>query len=301
MSGQYRVLTEDQVEQFLERGFVVVHECFGRDAAERAVQEMWSRLGFDPDDETTWVERRIHMPTLNRFEVKKFAPEAWHAICDLVGGEARVRQPSMWGDAFIVNLGVRADEPWAPPSAASPGWHTDGDFFRHFLDSPEQGLLTLVLWTEVVNRGGATFVACDSVGPVARFLLDHPEGVLPNGFDVRSLIPQCHEFIEATGKAGDVYLIHPFMLHATAQNVLRRPRVITNPPVLLAEPMRFDRDRWEDHSLVEQAVLRHLGVERCPFTATAPRERLVPERERRQSVYAAAEAARAAHDAPAGA
>jgi Phytanoyl-CoA dioxygenase (PhyH) len=286
MSGGYRVLNEEQAQQFLQRGFVVIHGCFGPDVAEQAVQEMWARLGYDPDDAATWVEKRIHMPTLNRFEVKTFAPEAWYAVCDLVGGAERVREPYRWGDAFIVNLGVRADQPWAPPSAASPGWHTDGDFFRHFLDSPEQGLLTLVLWTDVVHQGGATFVATDSVGPVARFLLDHPQGVLPNGFDVPALIPQCHQFIEATGKAGDVYLLHPFVLHATAQNILQRPRVITNPPVSLKEPMRFDRDRWEDHSLVEQAVLRNLGMERCPFTPSAARERVVPERVRRQATYA---------------
>jgi hypothetical protein len=286
MGGKYQVLTEEEAAQFVERGFVRVEGCFGRDVAERATEEMWSRLGYDADDPSTWVDKRIHMPTLNRFEVKSFAPGAWHAVCDLVGGEERIRGPYMWGDAFIVNLGVRADEPWAPPSAASPGWHTDGDFFLHFLDSPEQGLLTLVLWTDVVHQGGATFVACDSVGPVARYLLDHPEGVHPNGFDVPSLVPQCHDFIEGTGKAGDVYLLHPFVLHATAQNTLRRPRVITNPPVSLNEPMRFDRPEWEDHSLVEQATLRHLGMERCPFTPSALRERIVPERLRRQAQYA---------------
>jgi hypothetical protein len=287
MGGKYQVLTEEEAAQFVERGFVRVEGCFGREVAERAVQGMWPRLGYDPDNAATWVEKRIHLPALNRFEVKDFAPQAWYAVCDLVGGQERVREPYTWGDALIVNLGVRADEPWAPPSASSPGWHTDGDFFLHFLDSPEQGLLTLVLWTDVVHQGGATFVACDSVGPVAQYLLDHPEGVHPNGFDVRALVPQCRDFIEATGKAGDVYLLHPFVLHATAQNTLRRPRVITNPPVSLKEPMRFDRDRWEDHSLVEQAILHHFGMERCPFTPAASRERIVPERLRRQAQYAA--------------
>ncbi len=286
MGGKYQLLTEEEAAQFVERGFVRVEGCFGRDVAGWATEEMWSRLGYDADDPSTWVDKRIHMPTLKRFEVKSFAPEAWHAVCDLVGGEERIREPYMWGDGFIVNLGVRADEPWAPPTAASPGWHADGDFFLHFLDSPEQGLLTLVLWTDVVHQGGATFVACDSVGPVARYLADHPEGVRPNGFDVPSLVPECHDFIEATGSAGDVFLLHPFVLHATAQNTLRRPRVITNPPVSLKEPMRFDRAEWEDHSLVEQATLHHLGMERCPFTPSAPRERIVPERLRRQAQYA---------------
>lgn len=292
MGGKYQVLTEEQATQFVERGFVRVEGCFARDVAERAMAEMWSRLGYEAEDPSTWVDKRIHMPSLNRFEVKDFAAKAWAAACDLVGGEARVKQPCSWSDGFIVNLGVRADEPWEQPSATSPGWHKDGDFFRHFLDSPEQGLLTFVLWTDVVHQGGATFVACDSVGPVARRLVEHPEGRLPGELDTRSLAQDCRDFIEATGRAGDVYFLHPFTLHATAQNVLRRPRVITNPLLSLKEPMRFDREHVEDHSLVERAVLFHLGLPRLSFTVTAPRERVVPEREARQAEMRRAEEAR---------
>ncbi|HEY8482903.1 MAG TPA: hypothetical protein VIL71_24060, partial [Spirillospora sp.] len=65
--------------------------------------------------------------------------------------------------------------------------------------------------------------------------------------------------------------------------VLRLPRVITNPPVALAGPMRFDRPDPRDFSLVERAVLRALGVDRFTFTPTRPRERIVPERVLRQA------------------
>jgi len=286
MAKSYEVLTDEQVQQFIERGFVHLRGCFRREVAERAMEEMWARLGYDPGDPATWADKRIHMPGTNHFEVKTFAPTAYAAACDLVGGEERIKQPYTWNDAFIVNLGVRADEPWAGPSAESPGWHVDGDFFRHFLDSPEQGLLTFVLWTDVVHQGGATFVACDSVGPVARFLLEHPEGALPGEFDNRALVKQCSDFIEATGEAGDVYYLHPFVLHATAQNVLRRPRVITNPLLSLNAPMRFER---EDLSPVEQAVLRHLGKRQLSFTPAAPREQVVPERVARQAQMRKAE------------
>jgi hypothetical protein len=55
------------------------------------------------------------------------------------------------------------------------GWHKDGDFFRHFLVSAEQALLTFVLWTDMLHKGGGTFVAADSVPVVARFLAEHPD------------------------------------------------------------------------------------------------------------------------------
>lgn len=113
----------------------------------------------------------------------------------------------------------------------------------------------------------------------------------PAVFDFPELVAGCREFVEATGEAGDVYLLHPYVLHAKAQNVLRAVRVITNPPLTLAEPMRFDRDP-ADQSLVERAVLRALGTDRYPFTPTAPREALVPPRVLRQREMLAQENAR---------
>jgi hypothetical protein len=287
------VLTAEQAEHFLDRGFVVIRECFSRAAAARFTSRVWDRLGYAEHDRATWTQPSVHLPAQRDLDVRTFAPRAWEAVCDLVGGVERIAtdQPYVWRDGFIANLWQGADEPWAPASPVSPGWHKDGDFFRHFLDSPEQGLLTLVLWSDVRHQGGATFVATDSVRPVARFLAAHPEGVYPlrpaegqDGDPDAVLLPyedlarECHEFVEATGEVGDVYLLHPFVLHAKAQNMLRLPRFITNPPLTLARPMRFDRPNAGDHSLVEQAVLGALGVGRYEFTPTRPREAIVPPR-----------------------
>jgi hypothetical protein len=126
------------------------------------------------------------------------------------------------------------------------------------------------------HKGGGTYVACDSVGPIARFLAQHPDGVLPNGFGFKDLVNQCQDFVEMTGKVGDVVLLHPYILHATSQNHLGVPRLITNPPVHLKEPMNFNREDPDDFSPVELAILRGLGVERFDFKATGPRERIVP-------------------------
>lgn len=290
----YETLTSAQVEHFLQRGFVTIKECFTEADAREWLGDVWVRLGYDADDPSTWAEPRIHMPTLNRVEVRDFAPKAWGAICDLLGGADRIQQPTMWGDGFIANLGIGADRPWEPPSAEVSGWHKDGDFFRHFLDSPEQGLLTIVLWSDIEHRGGGTFLAADSIGPVARLLADHPEGLLPREFDYGPLLAQCSDFVETTGSLGDVVLLHPYMLHAASQNHLQIARLITNPPVTLTEPMRFDRTDGSAYSLVEQAVLRGLGVERLAFEPTAAREQVVPERVRRQQQLAEAERERLA-------
>jgi hypothetical protein len=288
--SRYQVLTDSDVDQFLTKGFVAVRGCFSRQAAEEFTQPVWDRLGYAADAPSTWAEPVIHLAGRRKLDVREFAPKAWAAVCDLVGGEERIstEQPYAWNDGFIVNLWQGADQPWAPASPASPGWHKDGDFFRHFLDSPEQGLLTLVLWSDVRHQGGATFVAADSVGPVARFLAAHPEGAYPFPqppgvddapvFAFADLVAPCREFVEATGEAGDVYLLHPYILHAKSQNVIRLPRIITNPPLTLAEPMRFDRTDPSEFSLVERAVLRALDAPSVEFTPAAARQQLVPPR-----------------------
>jgi hypothetical protein len=252
------------------------------------------RLGYDPDDPGTWLEERVHMPSLRHVEVRDFAPAVWGAACQLLGGSERIEQPYTWGNGFIANLGLGADREWEPPSPAAPGWHKDGDFFRHFLDSPEQGLLTIVLWSDIEPRGGGTFVAPDSVAPVARLLAEHPEGVLPDDFPYDDLIAQCTTFMETTGRLGDVVLMHPYMLHAVSQNHRATARLITNPPIALREPMDFDRDDPADQSPVERAVLRALGVQRLAFSPAVPREDVVPERVRRQERMREQEEARLA-------
>ena len=60
-------------------------------------------------------------------------------------------------------------------------------------------------------------------------------------------------FHEATGEVGDVYILHPFMLHSASRNLRRDIRIITNPPVSLKEPFNYD---GKSPTLVEQKTLR---------------------------------------------
>lgn len=282
MPKTYKTLTESDVTHFVERGHIVLRNCFPRELAEEWTDFAYKRLGYAPNDPTTWAVPRIHLPSMNRAPIQEIAPRAWEAICDLLGGEDRLANSApSWGDGFIINFALGAAEAWQPPEARRIGWHKDGDFFRHFLDSPEQGLLTIVVWSDIYPKSGGTFVACDSVQHVAQHLYAHPEGLLPgDGFG--TLVGKCKDFVEITGNAGDVVLLHPFILHAASQNPSGRARFITNPPVALKEPMNFNRDTPDDFSPVELAVLRGLGKDRLDFKPTGPRERLVPERVKRQ-------------------
>ena len=248
--------------------------------------QAFERLGYDAGDPDTWEKPIVWLDHHNKMPVRELAPDAWNAICDVVGGEDRIDgttryieskhftriEPLNWSDSFVVNFRKGADQPWQPPSAAHTGWHKDGSFFRHFLDSWEQALLVIVLWSDIAPQGGGTFIATDSLEVMAKFFLGHPEGVAPEDFDFQDLIAQCHDFEEVTGEVGDVIIMHPFMLHASSPNHSGKVRFITNPPVILKEPLDLNRENEEDFSLLERATLHALGVEQLEFTPTHPRE-----------------------------
>jgi hypothetical protein len=284
--SQYQVLTDENVASFLDNGYLIVKDCLDLSLATRWIAGAYERLGFDPGDPSTWAKDIVWMDHKNQLPVREVAPKAWAAILDVVGGEERLETQVMgkplghfssvdsfsWSDAFIVNFRKGAGEAWQPPSAAITGWHKDGSYFKHFLDSREQALLTVVLWSDMRHQGGGTFIAPDSVRLVARFLAEHPEGVKPSEFDFQGLIRQCTRFEELTGNAGDFVILHPFMLHASSQNVLGNPRFMTNPPIVLKDPLNLNRERPQDFSLLERATLHYLGLECLDFQPAAPRE-----------------------------
>lgn len=272
MSNLSSSLTAEQTEQFIERGYLVIRGAFdGADSTEWVKREC-ARTGVDLSDPATWSAPYVRIPTERKEPMETYAPAAYEAMAALMGGRERMKNHGRI-DLMAVNLTQGADRPFEPPTAASRGWHKDGWHFRHFLDSPEQGFLAIPLLTDVLPQGGATFIAAGSVAPVARYLAGRPEGVLPDDFPVREMLEEPGiEFIEATGAAGDFYLLHPYLLHAVSQNVLRRPRAICNCLIELKEPMHFDRADG-DYSPVERAVLRGLGAEHYPFEPTGERYR----------------------------
>lgn len=286
-------LTEEQKEHFIAHGWLHLTDCFTKEQAEWVTKDLWTRLGMDPDDKSTWEERK-NMPAQRSFDASLLAPKAWAAITEICGGEARLTDNSReWRDGLIVNLGKPEYEGQGPVDPRDlDNWHVDGDFFVHYLDSPEQALLVIPLFTDIVPGGGGTMICPEAIPKVARHLHDHPEGVSPymvargepefphevgTGF-FPDVARGCDDFVEVTGKTGDVFLLHPLMMHSFARNRLRRLRVITNPPVHFREPQRFYRPDGR-YSLVERATLRALGRESLPgWEITAPREDRVPQR-----------------------
>ncbi|KAF2814798.1 uncharacterized protein BDZ99DRAFT_506167 [Mytilinidion resinicola] len=282
-------------------GYIKIPSCSTQEQSAGFASNIWARLNMDPKDQSTWTKERIHMPTHQSVLVADFAPKAWNAICDLLGGTSRINTAasSNWRDSFIVNLGTPStlNKPATPRQLYD--WHIDGDFFIHYLDSPEQALLVIPLFSGIAPNGGGTFICPPAISTAAQHLYENPAGVSPRMVQrpkspadgdtwiftlsdwfnpaVRSFPPSA--FVEVTGQIGDVYLLHPLMLHSASKNATRVPRIITNPPVSLREPFCFDRREEDEFSLVERKTLKALGRERLEgWQIRGSRERIVPER-----------------------
>lgn len=265
-------LTAAEREHFLRYGFVVLKNAFSPELAMEQVREQFRANDMDATRPETWREPRMSLPPTKSFDLKEFAPRVYAAVHEILGGADRAGGDGQISNSMIASCFLGEGEPWRAP-ADNEGWHKDGHFFRHFLDSPEQALLGIPLWSDVVPQGGGTFIAPESIGVMARFLAGHPEGVHPLDFPTQQLMAQCGARQEAVGQAGDYYLMHGYMMHSVSANPHRKLRCISNNVFALNEPLRLKREDAADYSLLELGVLRGLGVEHYDFQATRERVR----------------------------
>jgi hypothetical protein len=261
------VLTTAERRHFLKKGYVILRGCFTKKMAAPWIKNAYDLLGYDPRDPATWKEEKCSLPGSQAVLLSDFAPRVLDATFELLGGEDRLRDGRVkqsWSDSFQIKF------PCGDPSAAEiemkyHGWHIDGDEV-HYLDSP-LGLLHYVVWSDLKPRGGGTLIVPPSIGFVARLLALHPEGLHRDAISKEALarFDGFKEVVELAGSAGDVALVHPYMLHSESRNIHEPPRFFTVRAMDLREPLNFNRKDRKKFSPVESVVLNALGVDRLDF------------------------------------
>ncbi len=291
-----KVLSRDDVESFMERGFVRVESAYDPEDALAAQKVVWRHLeerGVFESDPSSWQTPMIRLnegydsPEFERCNTERLADD----MEDFVGRD-RLRQRSThaWG-WWPVNFFFGGDAPWDIPRV---GWHWDGQHFRHYVDSPEQGLLVLCVFSEIAPRGGGTLVVEGSHRVVAKFLAQHPEGMehkaaiaevtsthpwfqsltasaadeplSPDERIARFMQPSVDlegvtlRVVETTANPGDVILCHPFLFHATSQNTRHVPRFMCNRTAELKQRMQIHQPVDPAQlSPVEMSIRRAIG------------------------------------------
>lgn len=252
-----------QLQQFIDKGFIHLPQAFSTDTAAAARSLLWKATGTDPDDRSSWTQPvvRIGELSLPPFVAAANTPVLHQAFDELAGAGNWLPRNSL--GSFPIRF----------PSADAPvddGWHVDvsfpgaeaGDYFswRSNVYSRHRALLMLFLFSDVGADDAPTRIRVGSHLDVARLLAPHgEEGLsfmeLAQQIEVTAHLPEIH----ATGAAGDVYLCHPFLVHAAQAHHGQHPKFMAQPPLAMQD--QYDLFRIEGpFAPVEAAIRLALGL-----------------------------------------
>lgn len=76
MPVQYRSLTPEQRQFFLDHGWIRIEGAVPMENIKRFTQDVWIRLGYDPNDKSTWAKEKVRMCGMSKqptiFMVSRF-------------------------------------------------------------------------------------------------------------------------------------------------------------------------------------------------------------------------------------
>jgi Phytanoyl-CoA dioxygenase (PhyH) len=242
-------------------GFVKIEGAFGGETARRCAALLWERTGCDPDDRATWT-RPVHWTgdmAQQPFRDAANTPVLHEAFDRLAGAGRWVPRTS------VGSFPLRFPHEEEPDDA---GRHIEASYLppggtAYFTNvrSRDRALLMLFLFTDVGERDAPTRIRVGSH-------LDVPPVLKPYGEQGTSILTVAAEVdavsahrprASATGRAGDVLLCHPFLVHAAQPHHGSRPRFMAQPP--LDPAVRVDPQRPDGaFSPVETAIRRGLGL-----------------------------------------
>lgn len=250
------ILNSQQIQSFIADGFVRIDNAFSADLASEARNILWKDLPGDPADPKTWTKPVIWLGMYTQQPFVEAANTAvLHGAFDQLAGKGKWI-PCMSMGAFPVRFPSVID-------SGDTGWHVDAgfagadpnDYFaaRINVRSKGRGLLMLFLFSDVSERDAPTKILTGSHSDVARLL--KPEGEAGLSFMELAMrlpeLPKRNEVL-ATGKAGTVYLCHPFLVHCAQQHHGTEPKFMAQPPLLLRSD--FNIEGSEPFSPVEEAI-----------------------------------------------
>jgi hypothetical protein len=242
------MLNRDEMAAFVEDGYVAIRGAVPADVVAACQDVIWSELdkdGIRRDDPGTWTKPvvRIACPEGGPFVAAGTQTVLWEAFDQLIGEGRWWRREGVGG-----TIPVRF------PSADDPGdagWHMESSYEKDGapavnVRSRARGLLALYLFTDVGEDSAPTRIRPGSHVHAARMLA-------PAGDDGMSWAPAAQAAakatahlptVQATGNAGDVFLCHPFLVHAaswphtgTTVKLMAQPGVALHNQFPLTEPL----------------------------------------------------------------
>ncbi|MBU8540299.1 phytanoyl-CoA dioxygenase family protein [Falsiroseomonas tokyonensis] len=237
-------LSAAQLQDFLRDGAICLANAFPAALAAECRALLWQQTGCDPDRPEGWTRPVVRLgPQAAAPFLASGNTPALHAAFDQLVGAGAWQRPGAIG-----TIPVRF------PSAEDPGdtgLHIDSGFgwedpdflnWRSNLASRGRALLMLFLYSDVTEADAPTRLRLGSHLAMARRLAPAGE----EGLTLRELDaggwPEGHAEALATGRAGSVWLCHPFLVHAAQAHRGHAPRFVAQPALLPARPMDWRRD-----------------------------------------------------------
>jgi hypothetical protein len=213
------ILTEEQIQQFQDEGFLLVSGLIPAEVAERAEATMWAAVGADPNDPATW-------------EGKQWA--SGHSHPDIL---------ALFTMQVAEAAAILSEEPrpnWQPPTSTlalnvfpQPGeWKPQPPHIDHAI--PKDGfrvfprpmrVASLTYLNDVAPHSGNTVVWPGSHKIIEALAKSDPakyELMAALNADLGTL--DLGDPIEIPGKRGDVLFYHYLCAHAGSRNAGTRPR-----------------------------------------------------------------------------
>ena len=264
MDHNGQVLEEPELESFIRDGYLVVRSAFPPELAEECRLAAAQQLGIDLATPLTWRRPVVRgVPTGDCFKQAANAPRLLDAISQLIEPDAWQTRPNL--GAFIVRF----------PSEQDPGdagWHIDSSFqptdeSRWFVNYRSKGraLLLLCLVSDVGMDDAPSRLLPGSHLEMSRLLVPAGDKGLPGAYagqESKIPIPESRGGEAfAIGSAGDVFICHPFLVHAASWPQRgEQPRFLAQPPIAISNGLQLDGP-MNRLSPVARAIRVGIGME----------------------------------------
>ncbi|WP_328858653.1 phytanoyl-CoA dioxygenase family protein [Williamsia herbipolensis] len=256
-------LSERELETFARDGYVVIRGAVDRATIDDCRAQLWDLLDESPDDPTSWTEpvRRVDSPMTPSFAAAARASALTEAYDQLVGRGRWTQRIELGNVAIRFPTGT---------DAGDTGWHIDASYLppgasRYFVNvsSRDRGLLMLFLLSDVGDDDAPTRIRAGSHHDIPSVLAPFGE----TGLDMFDIVDELdaigsHDAPErpevlATGTAGDVFLCHPFLVHAAQPHRGTQPRFMSQPGLMLTEQFDLDHPRSPVERTIAAALAQH--------------------------------------------
>ncbi len=256
-----QVLSNSEIVRFIELGYVKIENAFSEELAAECRSLLWKAIQLNPDEPITWTQPVVWLGEIGQEPFQKAAntPILLQAFQQLAGDNWL---PKTSLGSFPIRFPSKE-------SAGDTGWHVDASFpgeaptdyftWRINVHSKGRALLMLFLFSDVTEDDAPTVLRAGSHLDVAKLLSNEGE----NGLSFMELaqrldgLPKRKEAI-ATGKAGTVYLCHPFMVHAAQAHRGENPKFMAQPALLTKRDFNIQQP-YELCCPVEKAILKGMG------------------------------------------